>query len=90
MQASLTQQQVAIQPVVSLSKVVEINLANGELFSLVGDRRGTRLESVGGVFWVTQFDDPADHWLLPGQSLVIDRKGKVVVAGLPGGTLRLA
>ena len=89
MQTSIANKQINIGHVVSNSEEVEVSLSNGELFAMSGDRRGTRLESLAGELWVTQSGDPEDHWILPGQTFVVSRKGKVVVMGLPTGTLRV-
>ena len=89
MQASIANQRTSIGRVVSNSEVVEVSLADGELFTMSGDRRGIRLASLGGGLWITQSGDPEDHWLQPGQSFVVSRKGKVVVTGMPCGTLRV-
>jgi hypothetical protein len=89
MQASIANKCVNIGQLVSNSEVVEVSLWDGELLALPGDRRGTRLESLAGGFWITQNGDPEDHWLPPGQTFVVSHKGKVVVMGMPRGTLRV-
>ncbi len=89
MQASIVNKHINIGRVVSNSEAVDVSLSDGELFALSGDRRGTRLQSLEGGFWVTQLGDPEDHWLRPGQTFVISRKGTVVVMGMPQGRLRV-
>jgi hypothetical protein len=89
MQASIANKHINIGQLVSNSEVVEVRLTDGELLAMPGDRRGTRLESLAGGLWVTQSGDPEDHWLAPGQTFVVSRKGKVVVTGTPHGTLRV-
>jgi hypothetical protein len=89
MQASIANKQVNVGRVISNSEAVEVSLTNNELFAMSGDRRGTRLESLTGGLWVTQSGDPQDHALLPGQAFVVSRKGKVIVTGMPCGTLRV-
>ena len=89
MQASIANKRTNIGHVVSNSEALEVGLSSGELFAMSGDRRGTRLVSLTGGLWVTQSNDPEDHWLAPGQSFVISRPGKVVVMGMPSGTLRI-
>ena len=89
MQTPIANRRSNIGQVVSNSEAVEVGLSDGELFAMSGDRRGTRLESLEGGFWVTQSGDPEDHWLRPGQTFVISRKGKVVVMGMPQGMLRV-
>ena len=89
MQASIANKHVNVGQLVSNSEVAEVCLAEGELLALPGDRRGTRLESLAGGFWITQNGDPEDHWLPPGQTFVVSRKGKVVVMGMPSGMLRV-
>ena len=89
MQTSIANKHNAIGQLVSNSEVMEVSLSDGELLAMSGDRRGTRLESLRGGFWITQSGDPEDHWLPSGQTFVISRKGKVVVMGMPHGTLRV-
>jgi len=89
MQASIANKHVKIGQVVSNSEMVEVSLNEGELFAMTGDRRGTRLQSLGGGLWVTQSGDPKDHWVQPGQTFVVSRKGKVVVMGTPHGLMRV-
>ncbi len=89
MQTSISNKRVNIGHVVSNSEAVNVSLSDGEVFALPGDRRGTQLQSLEGGFWVTQSGDPEDHWLRPGQTFVISRKGTVVVMGLPQGMLRV-
>jgi hypothetical protein len=89
MQASFANKHSTIGRLVSNSEVVEVSLSDGELLTIPGDRRGTRLVSLDGGLWVTQSGDPEDHWVAPGQTFVVSRKGKVVVTGMPCGTLRV-
>ena len=89
MQASIANKHINIGQLVSNSEVVEVSLTDGELLAMSGDRRGMRLETLAGGLWVTQSGDPEDHWLSPGQTFVVSRKGKVVVTGTPHGTLRV-
>jgi len=89
MQASISNKRVNIGRVVSNSEAVDVGLSDGEVFAMSGDRRGTRLKSLEGGFWVTQMGDPEDHWLRPGQTFVISRKGTVTVTGMPHGLLRV-
>ncbi len=89
MQASIVNKRNTIGQLVSSSEVIEVSLSDGELLAMWGDRRGTRLESLAGGFWITQSGDPEDHWLPSGQTFVVSHKGKVVVMGMPCGTLRV-
>jgi hypothetical protein len=89
MQTSVANKHINIGHVVSNSEAVDVSLSEGELFAMSGDRRGTRLEGLEGGFWVTQSGDPEDHWLRPGHTFVVSRKGTVVVMGMPDGRLRV-
>ena len=89
MQATIANKRAPIGQVVSNSEAVEVSLTDGELLAMRGDRRGTRLESLAGGLWVTQSDDPEDHWLPAGQTIVVSRKGKVVVSGVPQARVRV-
>ena len=89
MQASIVNKHKALGRLVSNSEAVDVYISDGELLAMSGDRRGTRLESLAGTLWITQSDDPEDHWLPSGQTFVVSHKGKVVVMGMPCGTLRV-
>ena len=78
-----------IGQVASNSDAVEVGLSEGEVFSTRGDARGTRLEAVAGKFWVTQTGDAQDYLLRAGQTFVVSSPGKVVVMGIPKGSLRV-
>jgi len=89
MQASIVNKHKAVGRLVSNSEIVEVCLSDGELLTMSGDRRGTRLESLAGTLWITQSGDPEDHWLPSGQSFVVSHRGKVVITGTPRGMLRV-
>ena len=90
MQTSVANRRANVGRVVSNAESVRVNLSEGELFAMSGDRRGARLQSLGGGLWVTQSGDPEDHSLQPGQAFVVSRKGKVVVTAMPRGVLRIS
>lgn len=48
----------------------------------IEDGRGLQVTVLGGVVWLTQAEDARDVILAPGQSFVLDRKGRAVVYAL--------
>lgn len=53
------------------------------MWSINGDRRGVAILCVRGIAWVTEEGDLQDYTLGPGEEIVINRPGLVVVQGLP-------
>ena len=63
----------------------EIDLDGLKLLKLEIGQPGTRIMCTCGVLWLTQQGDPVDHLLKAGQSFILDRRGIVLVQGLPCG-----
>ena len=57
-------------------------LAAGEVYTLNGNHRGTHIVSLKGNLWITQQGDPVDYLIRPGETISLERKGKVVIQGL--------
>jgi hypothetical protein len=45
-------------------------------------KRGSQIVALKGNLWVTQQGDPVDYLIRTGESISLERKGKVVVQGL--------
>ncbi len=67
----------------------EIDLEGSELLKLEVGQPGARVMCTGGTLWLTQPGDPHDHLLKAGQSLSLNRRGVVLVQGLPRGKARI-
>lgn len=80
---------VPIGQLVSNRDEVEVRLAPGEVFSLTGDRRGARIVCATGGLWLTQADDPNDHYLKQGDRFLVSKPGTVVIQGIPEGKLKV-
>lgn len=64
-------------------------LEQGALFRLEGDPRGTTVQVLEGIAWLTQAGDcPEDILLEKGQAYRIMRRGLMLIQGLP--TARIA
>lgn len=56
-----------------------LDLRRGQLLR-IQDAQGTRLVCTRGELWVTQDNDLDDHFIEPGDSLLLDRPGLVIVS----------
>jgi len=45
----------------------------------LNDAMGARVQCLRGALWVTQYRDPADHFIGPGDALTIDRPGLALI-----------
>jgi hypothetical protein len=64
-----------------------LNLSGTVDFSRVaafGHLEGREIRCLAGNLWITVENDPDDHVLAPGQSLLIAAPGKVVIGGRGG------
>jgi len=66
---------------------MELLLAQREMLSLAGDRRGVRLICLDGHLWITQQGDSRDHLLAPGASFSSRLPGEIVVTALAASRL---
>ena len=57
-------------------------LAAKEIYTLKGDHRGSQIVALKGSLWITMQGDPVDYLIRPGESLSLERKGKVLIQGL--------
>lgn len=64
------------------SQPVEITLGDHQVFHLDGGRSPMSIKSVDGILWVTLPNDPEDHILKPGDHLLVNTKGKVVMQAI--------
>ena len=67
----------------------EIVLDGLQLLKLEINRPGVRVTCTTGALWLTQPNDPRDHFLKAGQSLTLSAPGIILVQGLPYGKARL-
>jgi len=67
--------------IVRSSSPRELRLEKGQLLSL-DNVRGLGLRCLHGETWITQSDDEQDHLLEAGDSLALDRTGRVVIEAL--------
>ena len=61
---------------------MDIVLNHGEIVCIGGDARNLSVSCRTGCLWVTQPGDPDDHMLMPGQTFIINRKGKIAITAL--------
>lgn len=67
----------------------EMVLEKLSVHHLDGDARGTEITCLQGILWVTQQDDGQDYILNSGDSLVISRRGRVVIEAMSDAILRI-
>lgn len=67
----------------------EVSVEKGELLRLEGDRRGMRVQALEGRLWLTQNGDNQDVILEQGQTYRVNRRGLVLIQGMPSGRVRL-
>jgi hypothetical protein len=66
-----------------------IKLVRHEIFT-INQRSGERsLKAIKGTFWVTQANDLQDYLLQPGESLQINKRGKVAIEALSEACLEI-
>ncbi|MHC1783322.1 MAG: DUF2917 domain-containing protein [Anaerolineaceae bacterium] len=68
---------------------VDINLDQGEVFTLLGDQRGSIIQNLRGVVWITQENDADDYKIFKGEEFTISKSGKVIVQGVPTARIRI-
>ena len=66
----------------NLSPKTEIRLQRRDLWRINRVETGSCLSCDTGVLWVTQTGDLEDHILLPGDTVTIARRGKVLVEAM--------
>lgn len=67
----------------------EMVLEKLSVHHLDGDARGTEITCLQGILWVTQQDDGNDYILNSGDSLVVSRRGRVVVEAISDTIVRI-
>ncbi len=69
------------------SSPVTLQLARGELIAWP-HQSGVKLHVIAGAAWVTQRDDPVDHVLRPGQSMLLRRGAHALISAECDAALR--
>lgn len=71
------------QPIQRLASVPgSINLNRKDFFVHHAKKTGAVISAQQGVLYITQENDPVDHLLLAGDSVVIEKPGKILVEAL--------
>ena len=60
----------------------EIKLGDHKIFQIDNSQGPMAIKSVNGILWVTIPNDPNDHILKPGDHLLVNARGKVVMQAL--------
>lgn len=68
---------------------IELNLDQGEVFTLIGDQRNAVIQSLRGNVWVTQENDSDDYKILEGEEFIVTKSGKVILQGVPIARIRI-
>ena len=73
----------------SSCECIDINLAEGEIFTLLGDQRQAVIENIRGIIWITQEKDDVDYRINHGEKFTITQPGKVIIQGMPSARIHL-
>ncbi len=65
----------------------EFVLESGEITRISAGRAPVKIECLGGVLWVTKENDPRDYLLTRGQSVTLQKPGRILIQSLPRGTM---
>ena len=68
----------------------EVHLQHRDLWRINRIKPGSCLSCDTGVLWVTQTGDLADYILLPGDTVTITRRGKVLVEAMRDAAFHIA
>jgi hypothetical protein len=68
---------------------VEVSLGRYDLYKLEGDSREVRIKGLEGCVWITQIGDADDHMVKAGQVFQVERRGMVLIQGMPAGRVRV-
>lgn len=71
------------------SEPIEMVVEKLSVHHLDGDARGTEIACQQGILWVTQQDDGNDYILNSGDSLVVSRRGRVVIEAISDAILHI-
>ena len=69
--------------------ITEVGLQDQELLKTRADGRMVNVYVYSGNVWVTQEGDSNDHFLTPGEAFVTDRRGMVILQGMPSVRIRI-
>ncbi|MGB9673600.1 MAG: DUF2917 domain-containing protein [Anaerolineales bacterium] len=72
-----------------IGEAVEMVLEKLSVHHLDGDARGTEIHCLQGILWVTQQDDGQDYVLQSGDSMVVSRRGRVVIEAINDAIVRI-
>jgi hypothetical protein len=61
------------------AKAREYGLDQGKTLHFDGDQRGMIVKSLFGKLWLTQENDLEDYMLTPGEAVVVQKRGRVVL-----------
>jgi hypothetical protein len=71
-------------------KNISLNLQVHQIQKLVGVIPGTIISCDKGIVWITESDNPQDYALRPGHSVVIRKKGDVLIEGVNASDLHIS
>ena len=74
---------------VSQCQSADLSLGENDIFELDSSRKNASVQCLDGIVWITQKDDPEDHFIKKGQSFSISSAGKVLIQGIPQARARI-
>lgn len=75
---------------VSNRPCADVMVSRSEIFELENKRKPVQVICLDGLLWITQNDDPEDHFIHKGQTFTATQPGKVIIQGLPRGKARVS
>ncbi len=64
------------------SHQMALPMHRGSMYCIPTVQRGATVVCERGVLWLTQANDPVDHFLLPGQRYTLKKRGKVLIEAM--------
>lgn len=65
-----------------VGRTIEARMSKDSLIRTEGNGCGVEIHSIEGALWITQENDPKDHFLMPGEVFTINRTGLVIICAL--------
>lgn len=73
-----------------LGNDIEARMTRDSLLRIEGNGCGVGIHTIKGALWITQENDPKDHFLMPGEVFIINRPGLVIVCALEDAHISLS
>lgn len=68
---------------------IEACMTRDSLLRIEGNGCGVGIHTIKGALWITQENDPKDHFLMPGEVFTINRTGLVIICALENADINI-